>query len=117
MQTNVVMLDLLTNVARPVMRTNVDRSSLMRINTMHDLAASVRGRRLELNLSQTELAARVGVSRDWVSFVENGKLTVELGLVLRLLDGLGLRVELLEAGGGAAPTVDLDVLLDEHRRR
>jgi HTH-type transcriptional regulator / antitoxin HipB len=89
----------------------------MRINTVHDLAAAVRGRRQELNLSQAELAARVGVSRDWVSFVENGKPTVEVGLVLRLLDALGLRVEFLETGGGGAPTVDLDALLDEHRRR
>jgi HTH-type transcriptional regulator/antitoxin HipB len=89
----------------------------MRINTVHDLAAAARGRRQELGLSQAGLAARVGVSRDWVSFVENGKPTVEVGLVLRLLDALGLRVELLESDGGGTPTVDLDALLDEHRRR
>ncbi len=40
-------------------------------------AATARGRRFELGLSQAALANRAGVSRDWVNYFEAGKLTLE----------------------------------------
>ena len=90
----------------------------MRVNTIRDLAAVVRGRRQELGLSQAKLASRVGVSRDWVNYFEGGKATVELGLVLRVLDALQLQLDVAESlSGGDAGGVDLDALLDEHRRQ
>jgi HTH-type transcriptional regulator/antitoxin HipB len=95
---------------------------LTQINSLRDLAAAARGRRLSLGLSQAELAARARVSRPWISEFEAGKPTAELGLVLRLLDALELDVNIAERGnaGGAAEaprrsTVDLDSLLDEYR--
>jgi len=89
----------------------------MQVVTVHDLAAAVRGRRRQLGLSQAELAAAVSVSRDWVSDFESGKTTVEVGLVLRVLEALGLRIELVSDVGGGAPAVDLDALLEEQRRK
>jgi len=90
----------------------------MQVTTVHDLAAVVRGRRGELGLSQAELAVRIGVSRDWVSDFESGKATVEMGLVLRALEALRLRIDLAgDADAPDAPAVDLDAILDEHRRR
>lgn len=90
----------------------------MQVRTVHDLAAAVRGRRRELGLSQVELAAGIGVSRDWVSDFESGKATVEMGLVLRVLEALRLRIDLVgDADAPDAPVVDLDAILDEHRRR
>jgi HTH-type transcriptional regulator / antitoxin HipB len=91
----------------------------MEIGTLRDLAAITRGRRRELGLSQAELAARARVSRQWVSAFESAKATAEIGLVIRLLDALGLRLSVAEAGGpgparGPAP-VDLDALLDEQQ--
>lgn len=93
----------------------------MPVESIKDLAAAVRGRRLSLGLSQAALAARARVSRQWVSEFEAGKPTAELGLVIRLLDALDLRLELGEGHASAAPrpphgAVDLDALLTEYRR-
>lgn len=92
----------------------------MRIRSIHDLAATVRGRRLALGLSQAGLAARAHVSRDWVNSFEAGKPTVELILVLRLLEALDLRLDVSEPGDAREPSpaglTDLDALLDEYRR-
>ena len=89
----------------------------MKINSTGDLAAAVRGRRISLRLSQADLAARAGVSRPWLSKVEAGRPTVEFGMVIRLLDTLGLRLELAEDGEPTAVSVDLDAFLDEYRNR
>ena len=51
-----------------------------------DLIADGRRR---LRWSQLDLAQRAGVSRQWVSQVENGKTTVEFDLVLGALHALG----------------------------
>jgi HTH-type transcriptional regulator/antitoxin HipB len=87
------------------------------INSINDLAAVVRGRRLSAGLSQEQVAARTGVSRQWVSELERGKATAELGLVLGLLDALELKVELdaRESEGPPTVSVDLDGVLDEYR--
>jgi y4mF family transcriptional regulator len=88
----------------------------MKINSMRDLAATVRGRRHDLDLTQAELASSAGVSREWISELEAGKATVEFGLVVRLLDALGLQLDLaerVEAPSNASAT--LDALLEEHR--
>lgn len=90
----------------------------MKINSMKDVAASVRGRRQDLGLSQAELASRAGVSREWINGLEAGKATVEFGLVIRLLDTLGLGLDLVERGDTSdAASVDLDALLKGHRDR
>ena len=67
------------------------------IKTMHDLASVARGRRIELGLTQAEVASRSGVSRDWVNSFERGKRTVEISLVFRLFDALGIGVEAADA--------------------
>ncbi len=89
----------------------------MRVNSINDIAAMIRGRRLSLGLSQEQVASRAEVSRQWVSEVERGKPTAELGLVLGLLDALELDIELAvrEGEGRRAVSVDLDAVLDEHR--
>lgn len=93
----------------------------MRVRTVRDLAVAIRGRRTDLGLNQAELARRAGVSRKWVYEFEAGKPTAELALVIRVLEELGLDVE-VSASTAAHPTppagvavVDLDALLDEHR--
>ena len=91
----------------------------MTIRSVHDLAAAVRGRRLALELTQHQVADRAGVSRDWINYFEAGKSTVELGHVLRVLDALGLCLDLVPGEREQAPTqgVDLDALLEEYRNR
>jgi HTH-type transcriptional regulator / antitoxin HipB len=90
----------------------------MTIRSIHDLAAALRGRRTDLGMSQAELAKRTGVSRKWIYEFEAGKPTAEFGLLLRVLDALGLGIELTPSDRttDAAPTtVDLDAVIDEYR--
>ncbi len=94
----------------------------MRIDVARDLATAARGRRMDLGLSQDDLAARAGVSRRWLSAFEAGKGSVELAMVLRVLEGLELQLRVDPVGGhpqgqtGKAPEslaegVDLDAFL------
>jgi HTH-type transcriptional regulator/antitoxin HipB len=91
-----------------------------RIRTMHDLASVARGRRIELGLTQAELASRSGVSRDWVNSFERGKRTVDISLVFRLLDALGIEMEATDAsavGDASDGPPNLDVLLGRYYNR
>jgi len=90
----------------------------LRVRSIRDIAAAARGRRLDLGLSQAQVAKRVGVSRKWIVEFEAGKSSAELGLALRVLDELGLALDVSrqgEAPGFGGDTVDLDVVLEEHR--
>lgn len=82
----------------------------MFIRTPADLGAIIRERRRELGLGQAELAERIGVSRQWVIGVERGRARAELGLVLRALDSLGVRLntssEIGQATGRTIPDID-----------
>jgi HTH-type transcriptional regulator/antitoxin HipB len=62
------------------------------VRTALELGALIRERRRTLELSQQALAERVGVSRPWVVEMERGKEGAAVGLVLRTLDALGLRL-------------------------
>ena len=44
-------------------------------------------------LTQTELGKAIGASQKWVSEVEQGKETAQLGKVLRALSHLGVRLQ------------------------
>lgn len=91
------------------------------VNSLRDLATIAQGRRRELGLSQAELARRARVSRQWVNAFERGKATAEIGLVIRLLDALDLRMAVTAVDSRdaprATPAVDLDALLEQHRDR
>lgn len=93
----------------------------MKVNSMRDVAAAVRGRRKDLSLSQANLAARAGVSRAWINAVEAGKPSVEFDLILRLLDHLGLRLDIAKPKNFGdvfkGRSVDLDSVLDEYSDR
>ncbi len=87
----------------------------MKIRSIRNLAAAVRGRRRDLGLTQAELAVRAGVSRKWVYEFEAGKPTAELRLILRTLDVLGLTLEL--GYQEESRETNLDSLIEEHRAR
>lgn len=65
------------------------------------LAGAVRRRREALGLSQEELAELAGCSTRFVHTVEAGKPTLRLETLLRVLQALGLRLELAGPGLGA----------------
>ena len=97
----------------------------MTIHSSHALGNTIRRRRLDLGLSQRELADRVGVSRKWIIDVEHGKPTIALSHLLRLLDALDLDLHVAlrdrphrddrDAWPGTR-TVDLDDLLRGYKR-
>lgn len=65
----------------------------MRIKTVENLGQLVSDQRKQRGWSQTQLAEKVGVSRLWISQLENGKESVEFGLVLKTLRALDLALE------------------------
>ena len=62
----------------------------MRVRTPSELGALIRDYRMRHNLDQKSLAASVGVSRQWIVEIEQGKAGAPLGLVLRTLGALGI---------------------------
>ncbi len=62
------------------------------MNTVNEIRLAALSKRRALGLSQSQLASQTGVSRKWLSEFERGKTAAELGLVLRLLNGLGLEI-------------------------
>ncbi|WP_426625162.1 helix-turn-helix domain-containing protein [Leifsonia sp. McL0607] len=60
----------------------------------YDLGTWLKSRRRELNLTQEELAQRVGVARQWVVRLERGNARAELGPLLRTFTELSLELRL-----------------------
>jgi HTH-type transcriptional regulator / antitoxin HipB len=91
----------------------------MRIRTPIDLGALIRERRKALRLDQKTLAEKVGVSRQWIVDVEQGKPRLEIGLVLRTADALGivLTVDKPTKGTSLVQPVILDSIVDAARKR
>ncbi|HJW01522.1 MAG TPA: helix-turn-helix transcriptional regulator [Arthrobacter sp.] len=66
------------------------------------LAAEVRSRRLQLGLTQQDLADMAGVSERFVRFVEQGKPSVQLDSLTALLETLGLELRVVPRSSAAA---------------
>lgn len=63
--------------------------SELNVRSLPRLGNAVRGLRLHRGLTQAELAAAAGVSRQWVVNVEAGRTRgIEVGRLMRLLDPL-----------------------------
>lgn len=88
----------------------------MQIKAVRELAAVIRSRRKELGWSQTRLAQDAGVGRDWIIRLEQGKASVELGLVLRTLKVLRLAIHLDPLPEASNDGIDLNDVLGETRR-
>jgi y4mF family transcriptional regulator len=84
----------------------------MRLVNAHDLGLFVRDRRRQLGMTQTDLGTSAQVSRRWLSALEAGKPTAEVGLVLKVLHALHVTLD-------ARPTTigPDDIDLDEVLRR
>lgn len=90
----------------------------MHLASIADIAAVVRGRRIDLRLSQGDLAERAGVSRRWINqFEAGGRTTAEIGTVLRVIEAVGLSLHAEVATPNPVEGgIDLDALLDDLRR-
>jgi HTH-type transcriptional regulator/antitoxin HipB len=89
----------------------------MHIRTPSDLGALIKDRRMKLGLDQKSLAQKVGVSRQWIVAVEQGKPRAEIGLLLRTIDVLGIRLSTDNESSGKmkdtdkTPPVDIDSII------
>ncbi len=85
----------------------------MIVRTPADLGAVIRDRRKQLKLDQSTFAKQIGVSRQWVIEMERGHARAELGLVLRALDALNIRIDgtVVQTGRGRSSDVDIDSIV------
>lgn len=65
----------------------------MRITNVRLIGDIVRLKRHDNGWTQAQLANRAGVGRRFVSELEGGKSSVQFGLVLQVLDSLGLPLD------------------------
>ena len=79
------------------------------IRTSREFGAALRRARKTRGLSQAALAAKAGVGRPWLSELEAGKRTAELGRALSVLSALDLAISFDPVAQGEG--VDLDQLL------
>ena len=79
----------------------------MRVNihSPADLGVLIRALRKSSRVRQDVMAASVGVSKQFATDVEHGKPTAQVGLLLRVLEELGARVE-VEVPDGVQPMLD-----------
>jgi len=65
-------------------------------NEEFDLICEYIKLRNESNISQSELARRVGIARSTIARMERNLHSISLGTFVRLLDALGYKLEILE---------------------
>jgi len=70
-----------------------------RVRTPQELGALVRAIRTEAGLDQATAAGLAGVGTRFLGDIERGKPTVRLGLVLQVLERLGLELSVGRRGG------------------
>lgn len=70
----------------------------MILRTANDLAGVIRDRRRELGLTQEELANLTGVHRTYISMVESGERAAKLDTVLRIVQTLGMDLDVRVRG-------------------
>ncbi|PKL10090.1 MAG: transcriptional regulator [Spirochaetae bacterium HGW-Spirochaetae-7] len=63
------------------------------IRETHDIGKVVRARRKALGYSQARVADLCGTGTRFISDLENGKATIELGKALSVLSALGVDIE------------------------
>jgi HTH-type transcriptional regulator / antitoxin HipB len=90
----------------------------MLVRTPADLGAVIRDRRRQLKLNQAAFAKRIGVSRPWVIEIERGHPRAALGLVLRAMDALDIRLDASIGEASRRPSaVDIDAIVTKAKKR
>lgn len=71
-----------------------------KIDSVRQLGALVRQRRADSGVRQAEAAGLAGVGARFLSELERGKETAEVGKVLQVLERLGLELWIVPRGSG-----------------
>ena len=53
----------------------------------------------DAKVTQSELAQRVGTTKSYISKIENGVIEPSVGLFFRLINALGLRIDITQSIG------------------
>ncbi|AEI47210.1 helix-turn-helix transcriptional regulator [Runella slithyformis] len=61
-----------------------------------ELCETLKQHRQRHHLTQTELADKVGMQKEFISRIENGKVDVQLSTFLKIIESLGLKVMVTE---------------------
>ena len=69
-----------------------------RINDTKELGRAIRDRRRELGYTQAFLAKYAGVSASFLSELENGKETIQLGKMMEVMSLLGMDICMIRRG-------------------
>jgi HTH-type transcriptional regulator / antitoxin HipB len=92
----------------------------MRIRTPADIGTLIRNARKKLQLDQSTLADKIGVSRLWVVEIEKGKPRAEIGLVLRTFDALHITLDATTSqtppSRASQDSIDIDNIVAAARR-
>ena len=72
----------------------------MKITSTMEFGRTIRNKRKKLGYTQAQLSEYTGFSTSFISDLENGKETVELGKALFLLQLLGLDLAINNRGDG-----------------
>lgn len=59
----------------------------------------IRDTRREAHMTQSELAAKLNVSKSYISRIEHGLITPSVTVFYRIIDALGMRVEIVKPIG------------------
>jgi HTH-type transcriptional regulator / antitoxin HipB len=91
----------------------------MLTRTPADLGAVIRERRKQLKRNQASLANEIGVSRQWLIELEHGHPRAELGLVLRVLDALGINLDadIAQTKTPRPGTVDINAIVAKAKKK
>jgi HTH-type transcriptional regulator/antitoxin HipB len=84
----------------------------MRIKTSRDIGILIKEARNRRGLSQAALAKMINTTQTWVSWIENGKPSAEIGNVLLVLTTLGVEMN-FELPTSSSPTLSG---ADDHRQ-
>ena len=71
-----------------------------KVTDVRQIGAAIRKKRRDIGMRQAELAALAGVGPRFLSELENGKSSAEIGKVLLVLRRLGLELLIRLRGGG-----------------
>ena len=89
------------------------------IQTPYDIGQTIKSRRKQLGWDQAQLADKIGVSRQWIINIEQGKPRAEIGLILRALHALELPVFIgkINAQTPLENMPDIDKIIEEAKNQ
>ena len=68
----------------------------MKVNSAYDFGKAIKEKRKKLGYTQKYICDVSGISASYISDLENGKATIELGKAIRLANLLGIDLDMTE---------------------